>query len=81
MDGFPTSVPGQRVTDVIQTDVTQHLALPVTYAPDQEGNNYAQLASKDMPLSNDRAVVHQAVRLLNSTDLSYLCGRRIDDAV
>ena len=71
-NNFVTSVPGQRVTDSIQTDVTQHLALPVTYAPDQDGNAYAQLAARDLPLSHDRAVVQQVVRLLNSANLSYM---------
>jgi hypothetical protein len=68
----PITVPSLRVTDVAATDLTQHLALPVTYAPDQDGNAYAELASKDRPLSNDRSTVQQVVQLLNSTDIRYL---------
>ena len=66
------AVPGQRVTDAVQTDLTQHLALPVTYAPDQCGSVYSNLAAKDIPLSNNRAAVQQAVQLLGGADLSYL---------
>lgn len=73
MEPPPVSIPTLRVVGAAASDVSQHLAPPVTYAPDQDGNAYAELASKDMPLSNDRSTVQQVVQLLSGADLSYLC--------
>ena len=72
MDGFQTSCPGQRVTDTVFTDLTQHLALPVTYAPDRDGNLCAALAAKDRPISDSRPLVQKVVQLLNATNTTYL---------
>lgn len=72
MDPPPVTIPSLRLVDVAASDVSRHLAAPVTYAPDQDGNAYAELASKDMPLSHDRGTVQQVVQLLSNADLSYL---------